>query len=552
MANLEKKENQLVRKIFIYPLILIVLSIVLTAGLIYLKLKIHEKEDISNGVKAIINTKKIFLKNKVLDISNNIDLVLKFAKKKSKKDIKSKVDDVYFQLLSLYNLPIKNKKEMAIDYLNNLNKFRKNNYIFAYDAKSGVVYVHKIKKLIGKNTKNIFVNNISVYERNKKVLKNGGFYETYFYKPNNLDKKILKINYIKYVPQFNLVIGSGEYIDDIKKRIINNILQRLMLKRYENNKYFFILKPNGILLVNPFFKNLIGKNILNLKDTKGKEFIKEMIKKAMKNKGGAFITYYWINPLTKKEEKKISFVIYNKNLDAIIGSGLYYKHDVENYIHKKQIQLKKKFLSFNISIFLIVIIMLFVSLIISFYLYKRIKNIFKVYSKTTRELLEKVDFEAKHDHLTKVPNRRYFNEKLEEEFYRAKRYNEPLSLAILDIDFFKKINDTYGHDAGDKVLKKLAEFCSTHIRKSDFFARWGGEEFVFIFPHTDIQKAKKICEKIKNELQNDKKIQTPIKFTISCGITQLRDEDSMDTFLKRADKALYEAKEGGRDKIVIL
>ena len=206
----------------------------------------------------------------------------------------------------------------------------------------------------------------------------------------------------------------------------------------------------------------------------------------------------------------------------------------------------------NISIILSVVIMSLIALILSSYFSKKLKNIFDIYNKRTAKLLKKITFEATHGTLTKVPNRKYFNEKLKKEFYRAKRYKIPLSIAMLDIDYFKKINDTYGHDAGDTVLKKLADFCHKNIRESDFFARWGGEEFMFIFPHTDLENAIKICKKIKNKIESNPKIQVPVEFTISCGVTQLKENDTIDSFLKRVDDALYRAKENGRDRIEVI
>ncbi len=550
MNELQKQEKELLKKLFFYPLILTVVSVVLTGVLIFAVIFKYEQKDALKNLDAILNLKKEYIKDKVKGLSSHIDNALKLAKEETKEDIKRNVDDVYKDLISIKNLNL--NKNYAIKFLQNLNKYKKN-YIFAYDGLSGSVYVHKIKKFIGKNTKMLITKSgLSVYERNKKALKNGGFYETYFYKPNDLTKKYLKINYIKYVPVYNLIIGSGEYVDNMKKKIIKRIIERIMLIRYGKNNYFYVIKPNGVLLANPMYKEQIGTNVLNLKDQKGKYFIKEIISKAMSNKNGAFVTYEWINPLTNRVEKKLAFVIYNKYIDAIIGSGLYYRQDIEEFMKKEKKSLKKEFAYINFSILAVILIMLMISTAVSFYLSKRLKNIFNAFNEKTKILLEKVDFEAKHDALTNVPNRKFFNEKLKEEFYRAKRYNFPLSIAMIDIDRFKKINDTYGHEAGDIVLKKLASFINGKIRKSDFFARWGGEEFMLIFPHTDIDKAFKICEKLKEELQTNKKIQHPVKFTVSCGITTLKPGDNIDSLLKRVDDALYLAKNNGRDRIEVI
>jgi len=551
LKKLEQKEKELIKKLFLQPIILSVVFVILTGFSVLIVIFIYEKNNFSKDINTMLHLKKEYIKNRVITLSKrDIDNTLKLANKRTKEDIKRKVEEIYSQLLSIDRLNIPNKKKIAIEYLNNLNKFKKNNYIFVYDAKSGVIYVDKNKKFIGKNTKNIILKSgESIYKRNENILDNkNGFYETYLYKDNNDSKKYLKIHYLKYVPEFNFIIDSGEYVKNIKNKIIKNIYQRISVKRFGNDNYFFILKPNGVFITDGI-KKFIGKNALKLKDKNGTYFIKKMIKEALHNKNGTFISYYWINPATNKIEQKLSYVIYNKNLNAIIGSGIYYKKSIEKAIKQEKNRLKKHIFYINLILIIAIILVLIISVAVSFYFSKKLKNIFKIYNKNLKKLLKEVEFEASHDNLTKAPNRKLFNEKLKEEFYRAKRYNTPLSIAMIDIDHFKSINDTYGHDAGDLVLQKLASFCQRHIRKSDMFARWGGEEFMFIFPNTNIQAAVKICEKIKNDLQNDKNIQEPIKFTISCGVSELIKNDTIDTFLKRVDEMLYKAKEEGRDRI---
>lgn len=157
---------------------------------------------------------------------------------------------------------------------------------------------------------------------------------------------------------------------------------------------------------------------------------------------------------------------------------------------------------------------------------------------------------ATHDKLTGAYNREKFNEILRVELEEAKRYKKDLSMAILDIDHFKLINDTYGHLVGDKVLQELANFCKNHIRKTDTFARWGGEEFTMLMNDIDISTAKAICEKLRIDIENLKIDNLP-KITVSFGVTQMKESDTEEEFFKRADKALYIAKKSGRNKVVV-
>ena len=150
------------------------------------------------------------------------------------------------------------------------------------------------------------------------------------------------------------------------------------------------------------------------------------------------------------------------------------------------------------------------------------------------------------DGLTGVANRNKFEEVFEYEFNKTLRYKEPLSIAILDIDHFKLVNDNFGHLIGDEVLVCLAQTLQKSIRISDFFARWGGEEFVLLFPATDLKNAVLSAEKFR-KIGEDIKHENVGKVTISVGLSQYKEGDTLESMLQRADKALYEAKNSGRN-----
>lgn len=151
------------------------------------------------------------------------------------------------------------------------------------------------------------------------------------------------------------------------------------------------------------------------------------------------------------------------------------------------------------------------------------------------------------DSLTRIGNRRYFQTKLQEEVARAKRYKTPFSMIIFDIDFFKKVNDEFGHDIGDQVLVEYTELINNILRDSDIFCRIGGEEFVILTPHANLDEAIKIAQKVRVLVKEHKKI---VPITMSFGVVTYRMEESFDAMFKRADEALYRAKERGRDQVV--
>jgi diguanylate cyclase (GGDEF)-like protein len=176
------------------------------------------------------------------------------------------------------------------------------------------------------------------------------------------------------------------------------------------------------------------------------------------------------------------------------------------------------------------------------------------------EKLKKVQKELKllasTDPMTKLYNRRFFLEASEKNLSLAKRDNEALSTIIMDIDNFKSINDTYGHEIGDEVIILLANRLNKLTRKSDISSRFGGEEFVILLPKTDLDGAFVIAEKIRKNIQdNNMQITEDInlKFTISLGISQvdLEHDYCVSECVNRADKALYEAKKSGKNRTCI-
>lgn len=162
------------------------------------------------------------------------------------------------------------------------------------------------------------------------------------------------------------------------------------------------------------------------------------------------------------------------------------------------------------------------------------------------------------DGLTNIANRKKFNERINLEWYRSKRHQDPLSLIMLDIDFFKKYNDEYGHLAGDECLKKVAETIQSSCKRStDLVARWGGEEFACVLPSTNLSQAKEIAEEIRKNIM---KLQIPHKkseisdiVTVSSGVSEINyKEKTMEILIEKADKALYNAKSNGRNRVSIL
>ena len=159
------------------------------------------------------------------------------------------------------------------------------------------------------------------------------------------------------------------------------------------------------------------------------------------------------------------------------------------------------------------------------------------------------------DGLTKLYNSRYFYKQLDSEVNRAKRYNHPLTLLFMDIDYFKRYNDTYGHLEGDKVLVSIGKIIKSCLRKMDTAYRYGGEEFTVILPETNRGEVMTVAKRIKDAMENEKfspQSEKSISITISIGATEYCPGERISALVQRADKAMYLSKQRGRNQISTL
>lgn len=174
----------------------------------------------------------------------------------------------------------------------------------------------------------------------------------------------------------------------------------------------------------------------------------------------------------------------------------------------------------------------------------------------TRE--KEIEEHALVDEVTKVYNRRKINQDILFSIDRFKRYGEPFSFVMLDIDYFKTFNDRYGHLVGDEILIQISNFFNTQTRTSDIFARWGGDEFAMLIPNIDLEQARQLCEKLRKTVAEKTcstlKDRFSISENISCsfGITTIQKGDNIDSLIGRTDRALYLAKEKGRNRVETL
>lgn len=234
-----------------------------------------------------------------------------------------------------------------------------------------------------------------------------------------------------------------------------------------------------------------------------------------------YINKYRLNPSDKNKQE---LVVASEE----IWEGL------DNIVLMSQLASEVKVNKYRLS-FLILGVDAFLAVVIIFLIRKYVRD--------TLEYL--VD----HDVLTNVYNKKYFNECIEEKIKESRKYNRKLSLMILDIDYFKKINDTYGHDIGDAVLREMSELVKNNISKNEMFFRVGGEEFAIISPNSDLEKAFELAENIRKAMEEHEINYLEDPITISIGVAEYRKGDDSILLFKRADLALYKAKHDGRNRV---
>lgn len=261
-----------------------------------------------------------------------------------------------------------------------------------------------------------------------------------------------------------------------------------------------------------------------------------------------------------KNQFRMGITNQDKILQSILNKGIstISEQDVQDAInHYISIKIVE---GFNYKLFFIVIGMFSVIFIITFYWMRKIHVLNKkliVSEKNLKKIAEELEkknvlFEAAAttDVLTGLKNRLYFNKRVDEEFERFNIYKEKISLLIIDLDHFKRINDTYGHISGDEVLKNVSSKLQSKLRKSDLLARWGGEEFIVLLPGTTIDEAIDIAEKLRKEAESLVHENNEV-VTISIGVSTLLESESIASWTDRTDKALYHAKRQGRNRYCV-
>ena len=572
------KEKNFLNIITYLPLFVIPFFVSIIVVLSYQVYSSGFESSVKNLKNDLLQREKEAVKNKVQSLSE----LIVYQKSKIKEELITRLKDrvevahkiatnIYFEYKD-----IKSEKEIQ-DIINSaLKTLSWNNnesYIWVMDNQ-GVHYLLENKK-DSKGTSYINFQDVKgryIIQEEIAICKEKGegyLWDT-FTKPNeNNNKQYKQVAFVKAFKPYNWCLGSAEFLDTATKKTNKFLFDIVNQADKIGNNYVAILNSKGNLLVHNKLPQFVGKDV-EITDKLVLGTIK-FLSEAIKDNEHTSYVYDWRNSLTNKIEKKYAYIQKIPNTDWIITSG-FFLSSIENQLAKREVDMMGIYNKNTENIFYVAILLILVSLLFSFFISRAIRERFSMYSfrisEKNKELHElnisleekvkkrtmdlehiKNDFErlAKTDALTNIHNRYSIMSILSNEINRSGRYDSSLSILMYDIDHFKTVNDTFGHDVGDKVLISLSNLVSSNIRDIDYIGRYGGEEFLIIMPNTSLEDASIYAERLRTivekyyfeEIEN---------ITISIGIVELED-DSINSIFKRVDDLLYKSKKNGRNRI---
>lgn len=535
----------------------------------------HEKEKIALEVSGLVDY---------------IELERKISRETLKENLREKVKEMA-NIITIVtdNLSEEDSNKIIKEIFDQSRFFNGRGYFFIWDMEGKNIYNPTLVGLEGKNYSEM--NILGLDEIVEKLFegledKEDNYLEYYWKKVNSVERK-RKLAYYMKVENRNWLIGAGEYIDDFEEEVQEKLLEELEKIRFNEseNNYLFITNYDDKLLMNPVFTDLVGEDISNVLDEVGVNINSLHKKAALENKEGGFYTYTGTVPYEEKVSKKIVFAKAYEPYKWILASGIY-EEDINNEIKEikeiKEQNIDSLLKDFSVVVILVLSLFFGVFAFISYNITKDFEAFSKFFKNAVehnrklnnakirfkdfddlakrankmieekKEAEEKLKYLATKDSLTGLMNRRLFFEKLENEFARAKRYELSLTVFMIDLDHFKKINDTFGHGTGDLVLKEFSSRAKKLIRDIDIFGRIGGEEFAIIAPNTDLESGKQLALRLVENFSNiPMDFNGGLKATISIGICSF-DKKLHSTggdMLNCADKKLYEAKSNGRNRM---
>lgn len=527
-----------------------------------------------------LETEKSRIQSKVKNMVDLVSYQQSIINQKLHNRIQRRVDDAYRIGITLYNhyvdkLPEAELKELITEALRPLVWNGGESFIWILDFNGNF-------QLAPSYLKHLEGSSIIDFEdaTGRKVIReeiaisqtqgHGFLWDTFTKPGESIDQQFKQLAYVKKFGIYNWYLGSAEYLDTATKNTNTYLLEAINQVGKGETDYFFVVDAEGRLLLNYARPDIVGKNVTKADNLELKELYKKILKTTQNEEGG-FLSYEWLNPRTGLRDNKLTFVKMVPQSGWVIGSGFYPKSLENNYTVQEQRltnQYEQKIRHLNKLTGLTVLVALLISGFISLLFYRVLSQYQQDLVEANNELkdlnielenkvlartkeLGKANHELENlattDSLTQIANRYGLMKRLDGEINRSQRFNETFSVVMLDVDFFKKVNDQYGHDVGDYVLQELSLLISEELRVVDLFGRFGGEEFLVIMPSTLLDEAFNSAERIRKKIEKyDFKHKG--KITISLGVAQYSTNQKVHDLIKNVDVALYQAKNLGRNQ----
>lgn len=540
-------EKKLTKWVVILPIISVIITalVFVITGIQSRKTSL-EQETLQKQIKILKENKREAIQ-KVDEIASFLQSIETLQKEEAKDDVKNMVNIALSIVQNVYsnnqNLSKKEIIEKIKNRLQNIRFWDETGYFFMFGIQGKCFLFPSTPSLENTN----LINQQDVKE--KYIVKefisiaqndDNGFLEWHWYKPNEKTMK-KKIGFVKNFEPLNILIGTARYEEDI----INKIKKRMIKLFKKDQKIFFIYDFHG---------NSVIKNNKEIDE----EGISHIIKGSKIIPEGYFInhtisTYFNIY---KEVNDGTLFIRYLEGFDWIIGVDTY-NEDILNNLYKEKEKSEKDVIELMKSRILFALVIILLVLFGTSFFSNKLKKVLRRYQKNlieqhkvTLKQQKRLSHNLKHDYLTALPNRILLTDRLEQFIKHSHRNNKKIAVLFVDIDKFKSINDSLGHDIGDLLLKKIAKRLKQSIRDSDTVARFGGDEFVVLVDdvvniHDIIKVINKIQKSIAQKIVID---ETEHNITLSMGISVFpNDGKSVQILLKNADMAMYQAKNAGGD-----
>ena len=555
------QDLKLLRLIKVIPPIIVVAFAFWVNFIVITNNKIKLESDIATFHKNFIDTEKETIKAQINQIFQQISYEKNNTEAILKKDIQERIYQAHSIATTIYqqnkNLSEAKVTKLITDALRSIRFNQGRGYYFIYKT-AGTNVMHPVVPAMEGTSKWNFQDsrgNYIVRDMGRIVKDAGeGFYHWWFVKPQNKSQEFEKIGFGKHFAPYDWFIGTGEYVIDVESDIKERLLKRINNIRHGSNGFIFVIDYQGNI-ISHYNEKFIGTNRMEIRNQEGISTVEEIVKTAKKSEG--FLYYKSpLMPSTGQPAEKVSFIKGLPDWQWAIGTGAYIS-EIESYLAEREEYigqqnqsefLKILWLSLFVTLFFITLsFMLSNYLARRFSLYEdRINNDFS----ELNTIKEQLQHQALHDVLTNLPNRVLLADRLSQSMVQSQRHHNLLAVVFLDLDGFKHVNDTYGHNLGDELLIIASLRMKEALREGDSLARIGGDEFVAVLTDlATVEDCNPVLDRLLLAASKPVKIgNVELKVSASIGVTLYpQDNVSADQLMRHADQAMYAAKESGKN-----